>query len=69
MIADLLYKQASHTLQKQSNLACPKSTIVVDHYTPTEDRKVQTTGQRIEYLKHSQPLAKDWKHKVNIIES
>lgn len=44
---DLPYERASHTLQKDLNLACPTSTIGAVHYKPTEDREVQITQYTI----------------------
>lgn len=44
---DLPYNQGSRTLQKDSSLACSKSTSATVHYKPAEDRNVQITRPRI----------------------
>lgn len=62
VIANLPYKQASRTLQEDSNLACTTLTVVAVHYKPTGGQEVQMARHKIVAPKVSLFLAQDWQH-------
>lgn len=69
VIVDLPCAKASCTPQKDSNLACPTSTITDVYYKPTENREVQVYRRKIVESKNSQHLAQNGQHEVNITEA
>lgn len=59
VIADLTYKQASCTSQKDSNIACLTSAVAAVSNKSTEHREVQEKQRKIKKWKDSQRLAQD----------